>query len=119
MTSSSRKALVDRYFDGFRRSDHATILSCLTDDVAWDLPGFRHLTGKQAFDGEIENPDFEGSPQLHVDRQVEEGDVVVAIGSGEGTLRGGERFRFAFCDVFTFRDDLICRVESYLVPLTG
>ena len=64
-----------------------TILSCLTDDVAWDLPGFRHLTGKQAFDGEIENPEFEGSPQLHVDRQVEEDDVVVAIGSGEGTRR--------------------------------
>ena len=27
--------------------------------------------------------------------------------------------RFAYCDVFTFRDDLIARVESYLVPLGG
>ena len=50
---------------------------------------------------------------------MEEDDVVVAIGSGEGSRRGGESIRFAFCDVFTFRDDLICRVESYLVPLTG
>ena len=34
-------------------------------------------------------------------------------------MKTGEEFRFAFCDVFTFRDDLICRVESYIVPLTG
>ena len=119
MTTSSHKSAVDRYFDGFRGSDHATILSCLTDDVVWDLPGFRHLTGKEAFDGEIENPDFKGSPSLQVDRLVQEDDVVVAIGIGEGSRRTGELIRFAFCDVFTFRGDLICRVESYLVPLTG
>ena len=119
MTTSSHKSVVDRYFDGFRHSDHAAILSCLTDDVIWDLPGYRHLIGKEAFDGEIENPEFEGSPRLQVDRAVEEGDVVVSIGSGEGTRLGGERFGFAFCDVFTFRGDLICRVESYLVPLTA
>ena len=119
MTTSTHKAAVDRYFDGFRGSDHTMILSCLTDDVVWDLPGFRHLAGKEAFDGEIENPEFQGSPILQVDRLVEEDDVVVAIGSGEGSRRTGERIRFAFCDVFTFQGDLICRVESYLVPLTG
>ena len=34
-------------------------------------------------------------------------------------MKAGGEFRFAFCDVFTFRDDLICRVESYVVPLAG
>jgi ketosteroid isomerase-like protein len=43
---SQRKALVQRYLDGFRRSDHGLILSCLTDDVVWDLPGHRHLTAR-------------------------------------------------------------------------
>jgi len=114
---SSRKALVEAYFDGFRQSDHAQILACLTDDVAWDLPGFKHLTGKEAFDAEIENPNFVGSPTLVVDRLIEEGDAVVAIGNGEGTLRGGQDFRFAFSDVFTFAGDKMCRVESYVVPL--
>lgn len=115
--TSPRKAVVEAYFDGFRRSDHAAILSLLTEDVVWDLPGFRHLQGKEAFDGEVENPDFEGSPELRIDRLIEEGESVVAIGEGIARPKAGPRFRFAYCDVFTFRRELIERVESYLVPL--
>ena len=110
---SARKDAVAAYFNGFRQGDHGAILALLTDDVAWDLPVFRHLRGKEAFDGEIEN----GRPTLVVDRVVEEGDTVVAIGSGEATMATGDVHRFAYCDVFTFAGDLIGRVESYLVPL--
>jgi ketosteroid isomerase-like protein len=114
---SERKAIVEVYFEGFRRSDHAMVLACLTDDVVWDLPGLKHLEGKRAFDGEIENPEFTGSPVLAIDRLVEEGDTVVAVGTGQGTHRASGPFRFAYCDVFTFRGDLISRVESYIVPM--
>jgi ketosteroid isomerase-like protein len=116
---SERKRVVQRYFEGFRRSDHAQILDCLTDDVIWDLPGFKHLVGKDAFDEEIENEEFVGSPTLVLDRVVEEGDTVVAIGSGEAKHRSGSVNRFVYCDVFSFSDSLVARVESYLVPLTG
>jgi ketosteroid isomerase-like protein len=115
---SRHKDVVEAYFDGFRRSDHEQILACLTDNVAWDLPGYTHLAGKAAFDQEIENEEFVGSPILTVDRLVEESETVVAIGDGEATRASGERHRFAFCDVFTFTGDEISRVESYLVPLT-
>ena len=116
---SSHTDIVDAYMDGFRRSDRSGILALLTDDVAWDLPGFRHLTGKADFAGEIVNPQFEENPTLVVDRKLEAGDTVVCIGEGQGQMKAGGEFRFAFCDVFTFRDDLICRVESYVVPLSG
>lgn len=114
---SARKAVVETYFEGFRRSDHEQILGCLTADVVWDLPGFTHLAGKDAFDREIENEEFVGSPTLIVDRLIEEAGTVVAIGNGETTRRSGPVMRFAFCDVFTFSADAICRVESYVVPL--
>lgn len=114
---SVRKVVVETYFEGFRRGDHATILGCLTDDVVWDLPGFRHLSGKEAFDGEIENEAFVGRPTLTVDRLIEEGDTVVATGNGEATQASGVVHRFAFCDIFTFTGTSIGRVESYLVPL--
>ena len=114
---TARTTVVERYLDGFRRSDHELILSCLTDDVVWDLPGHAHLEGKEAFDAEIENPDFEGSPRLAVDRLLEGADTVVAIGEGEGNHRTGGPFRFAFCTVFTFAGEAIRRVESYVVPL--
>jgi ketosteroid isomerase-like protein len=113
---SARKMVVEAYFDGFRRSDHEQILDCLTDDVVWDLPGHAYLEGKEAFDGEIENPDFVGQPTLNVDRVIEEGDTVVALGNGEATRKDGQRFRFLFSDVFTFAEDRIRRVESYLAP---
>lgn len=117
MTARSRKDVVEEYFEGFRRGDHERILALLTDDVAWDLPGFRHLKGKDEFDGEIENEEFTGKPTLAVDRLVEEGDTLVAIGSGEATHSSGKIHRFAYCDVFTFAGELISRVESYLVPV--
>lgn len=116
---SARKAVVEQYFEGFRQGDHERILACLTDDVVWDLPGHGHLEGKEAFDGEIENDAFAGRPTLHLDRLVEEGDTVVAIGRGESRLKTGEAHRFAYCDVFTFRGPLVRRLESYLVFLTA
>jgi ketosteroid isomerase-like protein len=94
------------------------VLGCLTHDVVWDLPGFKHLEGKEAFDGEIENDAFEGRPSLTIDRLVEEGETVVATGSGQARRKDGLDFRFAYADVFTFRDGAVRRVESYLVPLT-
>ena len=114
---SRQKAVVEEYFEGFRRSDHARILACLTDDVVWDLPGYAHLVGRQAFDQEIENDEFVGSPTLTVDRVVEDGDIVVAIGDGKATRTSGVIQRFVYSDVFTFADHRICRVESYVVPL--
>ena len=117
--TSARIALVESYFEGFRQGDHARILGCLTEDIAWDLPGIRHLTGKAAFDAEIANPDFTGRPTLTLDRLLEDTarHAVIAIGDGAATHRSGSVFRFAYCDVFTFRGDLICRVESYLAAL--
>jgi len=29
---------VETYVDGFRKNDHAQILSCLTDDIEWIVP---------------------------------------------------------------------------------
>jgi len=56
---SPRKSIVEKYIEGFNRSDHTQILSCLADDVVWALHGYRTLEGKEALDAEIKN--------IHVD----------------------------------------------------
>jgi len=56
----SPRNAVETEVDGFHRSDHAQILACVTDDVAWDLPGFRYLRARAAFDGKIENETISG-----------------------------------------------------------
>ena len=93
------------------------ILSCLTDDVEWVIPGAFHLKGKDAFDKEIENPAFVGSPAITVTRLTEEGDVVVAEGSVRAARRDGGYLHAVFCDVFEMRDAKIRRLISYLMEV--
>lgn len=115
---TTQQQITDRYMDGFRRTDHEAILGCLTDDVVWQIHGVRTTHGKTEFDDEIENPAFEGSPELTVERTIESGDVVVVTGTGIARHREAGAFRFAYTDLFTFRDGLIAQVDSYVVPLS-
>jgi ketosteroid isomerase-like protein len=109
------KAIVEEYLEGFRTTDHARVLACLTDDVEWEIPGMFHVRGKEAFDREIENDAFEGSPRITVDRMVEENDVVIAEGTVEARKKGGELLNLRFCDVFSMQARKIRRLVSYIM----
>jgi ketosteroid isomerase-like protein len=112
--STQNKTTVMKYIDGFNKSDHSQILSCLTDDVVWDMPGFFHLVGKSAFDKEIENPAFVGSPTVQVTRLTEENNVVAAEGTVRCARRDGGMLDAVFCDVFEMKDGKIRHLISYL-----
>ena len=114
---SANKQTVAQYMDGFRECNHGQVLSCLTDDVEWDLPGMFHLIGKAAFDKEIENPAFVGRPTITITRMTEEADVVVAEGTVRSQRRDGGILRAAFCDVFVMDKAKIRKVTSYLAEL--
>ena len=114
---SENKRTVDRYLAGFRVSDHAEILSCLTDDVEWEIPGMFHSRDKAAFDKEIENEAFVGRPDIAVNRLIEEGDVVVAQGSVRAQKRDGGALSLRFCDVFVLQAGKIKRLTSYLMEI--
>ena len=115
---SRNKETVERYLDGFRRSDHAQILSCLTDDIVWTVFGAFHLTGKPAYDDAIEGPGFTGPPRLEVVRLVEEGDVVMAELTGSATRDTGEVMRMSMAEVFVMRDGKIAERRAWVVELT-
>jgi uncharacterized protein len=108
---------VEAYIDGFRRTDHDAILACLADEVVWVLHGYRTLQGKEAFDDEIENEAAVGSPTLNLDRLIEEGDTVVAVGDGEMTLEEAGRVAFVFTEIFTFVGGTISRLETFHINL--
>ena len=112
------KQAVQKYMDAFGRTDHAEVLACLTDDVEWDIPGAFHVTGKEAFDREIENDAFVGSPTIRVTRMTEERDVVVAEGTVRSARRDGGVLNAVFCDVFVMQEAKIRRLTSYLMDVT-
>lgn len=112
---SQQKEIVERYMDGFRATDHAKILSCLTEDVVWEMPGFFYHEGKAAFDKEIENPMADGNPEITITRLVEEGNIVMAEGAVKARLKVGDPIDAVFSDVFHFKNGLISRLTSYLM----
>jgi ketosteroid isomerase-like protein len=114
---SANKRTVERYIDGFNKSDHAQILGCLTDDIEWTVFGAFHLVGKEAYDREIENPAFTGSPEITILRMVEEDDVVMAELAIVATPVDGAPIRMVAGEVFVMRDALIKERRAYLVPL--
>jgi uncharacterized protein len=114
---SANQKTVEKYIDGFNKSDHAQILSCLTDDVEWVMPGAFHLRGKEAFDKEIENEAFTGKPVVTITRMTEQNQVVIAEGTVQAAWRNGGVLNAVFCDVFEMKDTLIRRLITYLVAL--
>jgi ketosteroid isomerase-like protein len=114
---SVHKRVVEKYMEGWRRGDHAQILTCLADDVVWVLHGYKTLRGKDAFDAEIKNAGFEGDLVITVDRLIEEGDTVVAAGSSVAET-AGERRELAFCELFRFSGETVSRLDTYHVWLS-
>jgi len=113
MTQNQRT--IDLYMDGFRRTDRPQILSCLTDDVEWVIPGMFHVRGKDEFARHIVDEGFVGQPQIIVSRLLEAGDVVVAEGSVRAPKTDGTVLNLVFCDVFDMRGGKIRLLISYLM----
>ncbi len=111
---SENKRTIKRYIDGFNKSDHAQILSCLTRDVVWDMPGFFRHVGKEAFDKEIENDAFEGRPVITVTRMTEENDTVIAEGTVLTKMKGGPLVPMIFCDVFEMSGGKISKLIGFI-----
>jgi ketosteroid isomerase-like protein len=108
---------VETYIDGFNKSDHAQILSCLTDDIDWTVFGFFRLHGKEAYDREIENPAFVGNPTVTITRMVEQDDVVMAEMTLEVRRAGGDLMRAAMAEVFVMRHGKIDERRAYVIEL--
>ena len=112
---TENKKTVQKYMDGFVAGDHEMILSCLADDVVWDMPGFFHLNGKEAFDKEIENENFVGKPTIQGNRMIEENKIVVAEGAVQSKMKAGGMLNAVFCDVFHMESGKIKLLTSYLM----
>ncbi|UTN06396.1 nuclear transport factor 2 family protein [Flavobacterium bizetiae] len=109
------KETVTEYMAAFRVSDHERILACLTEDVIWEMPGIYQHIGKKAFDKEIENDNFVGSPSIQIIKLIEENNIVIAEGAVQGNMKNGNILDAVFCDVFEMEKGKIKKLTSYLM----
>jgi ketosteroid isomerase-like protein len=109
---------VNRYLDGFRKNDHAQILSCLTDDIEWTVYGAFHLKGKEAYDAAIDGgPEFINPPTLNVVRMIEQGDTVMAELTGSVRRSAGGEMRMSMAEVFVMRGGKIAERRAWVIVL--
>ena len=109
---------VQRYLDGFRKNDHAQILSCLTDDIEWTVFGAFHLKGKEAYDKAIDGaPEFIDPPELEVVRLVEQDSTVMAELRGVAKRAAGGEMRMSMAEVFVMRDGKIAERRAWVIEL--
>lgn len=85
--------------------------------IEWFMPGAFHLEGKDAFDKEIENDAFTGSPTIRITRMTEENNVVIAEGTVRSARKDGGLLNAMFCDVFEMENTQIKRLITYLAEL--
>ena len=111
------KQTVETYMEGFRQTDRAQVLSCLTDDVEWEIPGAFHLHGKRDFNHHIVDDAFLERPEISVTRIIEENDVVVAEGRVRTQRKDGSYLNLAFCDLFEMEEGKVRRLTSYLMEI--
>lgn len=115
---SENKETIARYLQGLRQGNAAEVLACLTEDVAWEMPGRFRGGGREAFERAINDESYMGQPTIEVVRLVEERDIVVTEGLLWRQTREGGTSHTAFCDVFTMLGARIHHLTSYRMELS-
>ena len=108
----NNKKVVETFMEGYNTGDNAKILSCLTEDVIWEMAGFFNLKGKDQFDKEI-NSGWEGNPIVTISQLVEESNIVVAEVAVKCKLKNGEFMDALFCEVFHFDNGKVKKLTTY------
>jgi len=108
----SNKKVVETYMNGYNTGDTAAILSCLAEDVIWEMVGYFNLKGKDQVDKEI-NSGWEGNPIITISQLIEEGNIVVAEGAVKCKLKNGGFMDALFCEVFHFDNGKVEKLTTY------
>jgi uncharacterized protein len=108
----NNKKVVETYMEGYNTGDNDKILSCLTEDVIWEMAGFFNLKGKDQFDKEI-NSGWERNPIITISQHVEEGNIVVAEGAVKCNLKNGGFTDALFCELFHVDNSKVKKLTTY------
>ena len=114
--------IVKGMYAAFGRGDLAGVLNQLADDVDWLTPGSKAIPYAGRYRGRAEVATFfqklTESTELDpfsIEQYVEQGDVVVALGSNSGRSKATKKaFQSRWSMVFTFRGGKVAQFEEHL-----
>jgi uncharacterized protein len=111
------KEIIRKLNKAFEADDVETILSCLADDVRWDVAGYFTAIGKEEFRKQIHNEAFVGAPTITIINDIAEGDYVAVEGRVESRMKSGAPFKAVFHNTYRLENRKVKAMTSYVVPL--
>jgi len=121
---SNNAEVVQQAYSAFASGDIPALLGMLSEDVDWTAPDILPQSGSyhgregvgEFFAGVAENwPEL----TIEIDDLIADGDHVVGVGHGEGTLAAGGSAEYGFVHVFTVGDGKIVRFREYADRAVG
>ncbi|WP_309640903.1 nuclear transport factor 2 family protein [Flavobacterium sp.] len=118
MTTENNKAVIRKLNKGFEADSDDMILSCLADDVRWDVEGHFTAIGKSEFRDNIRGEMADGPPTITIKNEVAEGNYVAVEGHVSCGMKNGMVFKGVFHNAYYLENGLVKRMNSYVVPLS-
>jgi ketosteroid isomerase-like protein len=115
--TASNKEVIRRLNRAFEADDVEAVLSCLADDVRWDVAGYFTAKGKEEFRQQIHNDAFVGAPTITIINDIAEGDYVAVEGRVESRLKSGAPFKAVFHNTYRLENHKVKAMTSYVVPI--
>lgn len=110
------KQLINEFLDAFDKNDTEKILSCMTEDVQWNILGEQKIAGKEAlrsFFEQNKNMIMVSSTRDHFiidgDRASIGGEVVCK------NTESGEEYDMYYCDVYELQSGKIKSMVTYSI----
>lgn len=116
--TAANKEIIRKINRGFEADDVEAILSCLADDVRWDVPGHFTAIGKEEFRQQIHNEAFVGAPTITIINEIAERDRVAVEGRVESRMKTGILFKAVFHNTYHLENQKVKAMTSYAVPIT-
>ncbi|HLA01851.1 MAG TPA: nuclear transport factor 2 family protein [Aestuariivirga sp.] len=111
------KQVIRKLNKAFEADDVEAILSCLADDVRWDVAGYFTAIGKEEFRQQIHNETFVGAPRITIINDIAEGDYVAVEGRVESRMKSGAPFKAVFHNTYRLENRKVKAMTSYVVPI--
>ncbi|GAA3955245.1 nuclear transport factor 2 family protein [Allohahella marinimesophila] len=110
------KKFLREFNNAWAQPDLDTILSSVTDDIRFRMANSDEaVEGKAAFADWLKSMDCSDSKaNINIERLIVDGDSAAL--TGDITFTGKDAGKhYAFCDLYTLKDDRICEITAYCV----
>lgn len=108
--NSPKTEFLKDFNTAFARGDSEFILSCLSENLLWELVGSKLNQGKAEFARELEGLKNNLPEEIHIHNIITQG----KSGSLNGKIKNRDGTVYAFCDVYGFTDTKDLKIKSII-----